>query len=71
MVNDENTGSAWVDEDGRDRYTIDFNDREQARIDASLEFAKEVLRRGRRQAHLPDRRAQHPRPGQLPDGLRP
>jgi choline dehydrogenase-like flavoprotein len=44
MVNDENTGSAWVDQNGRERYTIDFNNREQARIDASLEFAKDVLR---------------------------
>jgi choline dehydrogenase-like flavoprotein len=45
MVNDENTGTAWVDAEGRDRYTIAFNEREQARIDASLEFAKDVLRR--------------------------
>src|ERR1700722_2796970 len=45
MVNDENTGSAWVDENGNERYTIDFNEREQARIDASLEFAKDVLRK--------------------------
>jgi len=45
MVNDENTGTAWVDDSGRDRYTFAFNEREQARIDASLEFAKEVLRR--------------------------
>jgi choline dehydrogenase-like flavoprotein len=44
MVNDENTGSAWVDENGHERYTIDFNEREQTRIDASLEFAKDVLR---------------------------
>ncbi|HEX3803329.1 MAG TPA: GMC family oxidoreductase [Solirubrobacteraceae bacterium] len=45
MVNDENTGTAWLDEAGRDRYAIAFNDREQARIDASLEFAKDVMRR--------------------------
>lgn len=45
MVNDENTGTVWVDEDGRDRYSIAFNARERQRIDASLEFAKEVLRR--------------------------
>jgi choline dehydrogenase-like flavoprotein len=44
MVNDENTGTAWVDESGRERYSIDFNAREQSRVDASLEFAKEVLR---------------------------
>jgi choline dehydrogenase-like flavoprotein len=45
MVNDENTGSAWVDEAGRDRYSINFNEREQARVDASLVFAQDVLRR--------------------------
>jgi choline dehydrogenase-like flavoprotein len=45
MVNDENTGTAWVDETGRDRYSIDFNQREQQRIDASLSFAKDVLHR--------------------------
>lgn len=44
MVNDENTGTAWVDEAGRDRYSTDFNQRERERIDASLEFAQEVLR---------------------------
>ena len=45
MVNDENTGTARVDESGRDRYSIDFNEREQRRIDASLSFAQDVLRR--------------------------
>jgi choline dehydrogenase-like flavoprotein len=45
MVNDENTGTAWVDESGRDRYSIDFNEREQQRVDASLAFAQDVLRR--------------------------
>jgi choline dehydrogenase-like flavoprotein len=44
LVNDENTGTAWVDEHGRDRFGYDFNDREQERIDRSLEFAREVLR---------------------------
>jgi choline dehydrogenase-like flavoprotein len=43
MVNDENTGTAWVDERGQDRFSFDFNEREQARIDASLQFAKDVL----------------------------
>jgi choline dehydrogenase-like flavoprotein len=43
MVNDENTGTAWVDAAGRDRYSIDFNERERERIDASLTFAKDVL----------------------------
>ncbi|HEY2771686.1 MAG TPA: GMC family oxidoreductase [Solirubrobacteraceae bacterium] len=43
LVNDENTGTAWVDETGRDRFSIDFNARERERIDASLQFARGVL----------------------------
>jgi choline dehydrogenase-like flavoprotein len=43
LVNDENTGTAWVDEEGNDRYSFDFNAREQERIDRSLEFARQVL----------------------------
>ncbi len=45
MVNDENTGSVWVDDVGRDRYSINFNASEQRRIDASLAFAQDVLRK--------------------------
>jgi choline dehydrogenase-like flavoprotein len=44
MINDENTGTAWVDEAGHDRYSFDFTTTEQQRIDASLGFAKDVLR---------------------------
>jgi choline dehydrogenase-like flavoprotein len=43
MVNDENNGSVWVDETGRDRYTVDFNERERERNTRSLEFARQVL----------------------------
>ncbi len=43
LVNDENTGVAWVDEDGRDRYSFHWNEREQERIDRSLRFARQVL----------------------------
>jgi choline dehydrogenase-like flavoprotein len=43
MVNDENNGRARVDEDGRDRYSFAWNERERERIDRSLEFAREVL----------------------------
>ena len=43
LVNDENSGTAWVDESGRDRYTFDFNERERERIDRSLQFARQVL----------------------------
>jgi choline dehydrogenase-like flavoprotein len=44
LVNDENTGTAWVDEQGRDRYSFAFNEREQERIESSLRFAHDVLR---------------------------
>ncbi len=44
MVSDENNGSAWIDEAGNDRYSFDFNEREQKRIDDSLHFATEVLK---------------------------
>ena len=44
MVNDENTASVVVDENGMERFDIAFNERELGRIDASLEFSKEVLR---------------------------
>ncbi len=43
MVNDENNGTAWVDETGRDRFTVDFNERERKRNRRSLEFARQVL----------------------------
>ena len=43
MVNDENNGTAWVDASGRDRFSFVWNDRERARIDGSLQFAREVL----------------------------
>jgi choline dehydrogenase-like flavoprotein len=43
MVTDENHGSAWVDEGGRDRYSYAFSEIERERNDASLKFAREVL----------------------------
>jgi choline dehydrogenase-like flavoprotein len=43
LVNDENSGSAWIDEQGNDRYSFAFNQREQERIERSLEFARQVL----------------------------
>jgi choline dehydrogenase-like flavoprotein len=43
MVSDENHGAAWVDEDGRDRYSYHFNETERERNQRSLEFAREVL----------------------------
>ena len=43
MVSDENHGVAWVDDDGRDRYSFSWSALEQERIDNSLAFAREVL----------------------------
>jgi choline dehydrogenase-like flavoprotein len=43
MVNDENTASVVVDENGQERFDLAFNERELGRLDASLEFSKEVL----------------------------
>ncbi len=43
MVNDENHGTAWIDDQGADRYSFDWSDTERERIDASLQFAREVL----------------------------
>jgi choline dehydrogenase-like flavoprotein len=44
MVSDENHGTAWVDEDGADRYSYAFSETERRRNDESLRFATEVLR---------------------------
>jgi choline dehydrogenase-like flavoprotein len=43
MVNDENNASVVVDENGQERFDLAFNERELGRIDASLEFSKQVL----------------------------
>jgi choline dehydrogenase-like flavoprotein len=43
MVSDENHGTAWVDEDGRDRYSFQWSERERDQIDSSLQFARQVL----------------------------
>ena len=44
LVNDENNGTAWVDQNGQDQYSFDFNEAEQDRIAKSTAFAHEVLR---------------------------
>ena len=44
MVSDENHGTAWVDEDGTDRYSYEFSETERRRNDESLQFATDVLR---------------------------
>jgi choline dehydrogenase-like flavoprotein len=43
MVNDENTATVAVDEDGHERFDLAFNERELGRLDAALEFSKQVL----------------------------
>ena len=71
MVNDENNGTAWVDETAADRYSFGV---QRARAGAHRRVAAVRhgrARGGRRQARVPHRRAQHPRPGRLPDGQRP
>src|SRR6185312_3424292 len=43
MVTDENTATVVIDEGGNERFDLDFNEREVERIDASLQFSKQVL----------------------------
>jgi choline dehydrogenase-like flavoprotein len=43
MVNDENHGTAWIDEDGRDRFSYAFSEVESERNERSLRFARDVL----------------------------
>jgi choline dehydrogenase-like flavoprotein len=43
MVTDENNGLAWVDDDGRDRYSYTWSAVEQERDAAAQRFAREVL----------------------------
>ncbi|MGD1059408.1 MAG: GMC family oxidoreductase, partial [Solirubrobacteraceae bacterium] len=44
MVNDENNGVVSLGEDGGDRFTADFNERERERIARARDFSAEVLR---------------------------
>lgn len=43
MVNDENHGTAWIDEHGRERYSFAWSETERQRMGRSLQFAREVL----------------------------
>lgn len=45
MVNDENNGHCFVDDQGRDHYSFALSETEQRRIADSVAFAQEVLRR--------------------------
>jgi choline dehydrogenase-like flavoprotein len=43
LVTDENSSSVTVDENGAERFDVDFAPVEQERLDASLRFSREVL----------------------------
>jgi choline dehydrogenase-like flavoprotein len=43
MVNDENNAAVIVDADGRERFEVDFQPREQKRLAAAMRFSREVL----------------------------
>ena len=43
MANDENTSAVVTGEDGSERFDVDFNAREQERIDAAFGFSRDVL----------------------------
>ena len=43
LVTDENNASVVIDENGNERFDIDFGPTELERIDASLQFSREVL----------------------------
>ena len=43
MVNDDNSCAVVVDEDGGERFDVDFEPVELGRIDASFDFSREVL----------------------------
>lgn len=43
MITDENSASVWIDENGREKIKVDFQERELARIDAALRYGRQVL----------------------------
>ncbi|MCO5100532.1 MAG: GMC family oxidoreductase [Burkholderiaceae bacterium] len=43
MINDENNASVRLGADGRERYEVDFDPTEHARLDAALRFSRQVL----------------------------
>ena len=71
MVNDENNAAVVVDEDGGERFDVDF---QPSRARAARRLARlqpRGARGGGRDAGLLDRARLDARPGQLPDGRRP
>ena len=53
MVTDQNNGVAWIDENGADRYSYEFNAVERERDEASSQFAREALLAAGAQRVLP------------------
>jgi choline dehydrogenase-like flavoprotein len=43
MVNDENNATVGVDEDGSERFDVEFQPSEHERLDRSLQFSRDVL----------------------------
>ena len=43
LVNDDNNAAVIVDDDGRERFEVDFQPNELERIDAAFRFSREVL----------------------------
>ena len=43
MVNDDNSCAVSLDDDGNEQFTVDFQPQELARLDAALQFSKDVL----------------------------
>jgi choline dehydrogenase-like flavoprotein len=43
MVNDENNATVVVDDDGMERFDVDFNERERKRLDDAFAFSRDVL----------------------------
>ena len=71
MVTDQNNGTAWIDEDGRDRYSYEFNAVERQRDEASSRFAREALLAAGAQRVLPSSECSTHVQGGCRDGLRP
>ena len=70
MVNDENNASVVVDENGGERFEVDFQPVEHERLDAALDFSRKVLEAAGATQVVLDRARVDARPGQLPDGRR-
>ena len=71
LVTDENNAQVVVDENGGERFDLDFNETELGRTRRLAPVQSRGARGGRCEADPVDRPRLDPRPGQLPDGRRP